>query len=106
MAALGTVDDKSGGQKILRAIASVDLPSALTLASGSVDVTITGLLPGDLVSVYPLNNLASGGVIDGNCKVVSAADTVTVRWTNASAGTVDPAAQVMSFVIYRNSVPL
>lgn len=106
MAAANVVDDKSGGQKILRAIASVDLPSTLTLASGTVDVTITGLLVGDLVSVFPLNNLASGGVIDGNCKIVSAADTVTVRWSNASASTVDPAAQVMSFIIYRNNSPL
>lgn len=106
MAALGVLENKSGGQQVLRAVASVDLPSTLTQVSGTVDVTITGLLPGDLVFVIPITALTTGSSIDTGCVIVTVADTATVRFTNASASTYNPAAQVMQFIIFRNAIPL
>lgn len=105
MAALGVLENKSGGQQVFRGQASVDLPSILTQVSGTVDVTLTGLLPGDLVFVSPSAALTTGLLMDNPVKV-TVADTVTVRATNASAGTINQAAQTMDFEVWRNNVPL
>lgn len=106
MAAVNVVNMVSGGQQIGWAVASVDLPSMNTVTSGTVDITLTGLVIGDLVLVFPTTALTSGVSVDAACAIVSVADTVTVRATNSTAGTVNPAAQVMRFEVFRNNVPL
>lgn len=105
MALVGVLDNKSGGQQVFRATAAVDLPSTLTQVSGTVSVTITGLLPGDIVFVVPNTALTTGSSLDTGCVMVTTADTVVVRFTNSSASTYDPASQVMNFMVFRNNVP-
>jgi hypothetical protein len=60
--------------------------AALTAASeADVDVTVTGAQVGDLVQIAPRDAAAETGLM--TCAWVSAANTVTVRMTNASGST-------------------
>jgi hypothetical protein len=97
--------NKSGGVQVYQDTAAVDLPSILTQVSGTVDVTLTGVLIGDIVIVTPLSALTTGLEI-ARVYYVTVADTVTVRATNASAGTIDQASQTMLFTVLRLNVPL
>lgn len=106
MSALGTASNQSGGQQVFRCAAAVDLPSMNTVTSGTVSVTVTGAAIGDLVLVFPTTALTTGVSVDGTCALVATADTVIVRATNDTAGTVDPASQIMNFIIFRNQNPL
>jgi len=74
---------------VLSATATLDFTSTLTLAdSTDLTVTVTGAAVGDAVFIglpaAPQANFTFMGF-------VSAADTVTVRAHNCSAGTLDPA---------------
>src|SRR5262244_618372 len=90
---------QAGTVKILWDEASLDFPSQATLTSADLTVTITGATLGDPVVISqtagnPAANLAYWGF-------VSAADTVTVRFNNTSAGTVDPAAQTFRVAVIK-----
>lgn len=62
-------------------------------------VTVTGVLPGDIVLSYgkPTN---TAGAMPVNARV-SAANTVAVTFVNPTAGSIDPAQEVWTFVIGR-----
>lgn len=106
MALIGVLDNKSGGQQCFRAVAAVDLPSVATLASITVSVTITGLEIGDIVLVVPIAAVTTGLLVETTPALVAAANAVVVRATNASAGTIDQTTQNMTFLVFRNNVPL
>lgn len=69
---------------------AVDPASIAAGASAETAVTITGVAAGDIVILEPPASLESGLVADGVGRV-SAADTVQVRLTNASAAAIDGA---------------
>ncbi len=79
----------SGGtalQKILSATATLDFPSTAAQTSSDLTIGVTGAAVGDVVSLGTPVQVA-------NCSFsafVSAADTVTVRLNNYSAGAIDP----------------
>ena len=69
--------------------ATLNFPSTLTLLSADLTITVTGAADGDVVSLGVPN-----AAVNANTSYsawVSAANTVTVRFNNYSAGTVDPA---------------
>jgi hypothetical protein len=69
--------------------ATLDFPSTLTLLSADRTISVTGAADGDVVSLGVPN-----AAVNANTSYsawVSAANTVTVRFNNYSAGTVDPA---------------
>jgi hypothetical protein len=69
--------------------ATLDFPSTLTLLSADLTITVTGAADGDVVSLGVPN-----AAVNANTSYsawVSAANTVTVRFNNYSAGTVNPA---------------
>ena len=86
--AAGLAGTQQGSVKILWATATVDIGSTLTLVStDSSAITVTGARLGDPVI------LGSGTAFVANyvwTAFVSAADAVVVRFTNATAGTIDP----------------
>jgi hypothetical protein len=88
---------QAGTIKVLWDDLTLDFPSAATLVSADLTGTITGAALGDPVNVVPLAGTATAGL--AYVGYVSAADTVTVRQINASAGTLDTASAV-----YRVSV--
>lgn len=74
--------------KVLSAAIALDFGSTATLTSTDLTMTVTGALVGDSVS------LGLPAAPDANACFtawVSAADTVTVRFNNYSAGPIDPA---------------
>ena len=69
--------------------ATLNFPSTTTLLSADLTITVTGAADGDVVSLGVPN-----AAVNANTSYsawVSAANTVTVRFNNYSAGTVDPA---------------
>jgi hypothetical protein len=69
--------------------ATLDFPFTLTMLSADLTITVTGAADGDVVSLGVPN-----AAVNANTSYsawVSAANTVTVRFNNYSAGTVDPA---------------
>lgn len=74
---------------ILSATATLDFASTAASTSTDLTITVTGAADGDTVLVAPPDgSTLAGGVFSG---WVSAADTVTVRFTNETAGALDPA---------------
>jgi hypothetical protein len=71
--------------------------AAETVAAQSI--TVPGVLLGDIVVVVPPSTLNAGLGIAG--ALVTAADTVSVRFVNATAGAIDPAAADYVFLVTR-----
>lgn len=71
----------------VEATATLDFPSIAAQSSADLTITVTGAATGDRVALGPPINLNAGLVPYG---FVSAADTVTVRVTNVTAGALDP----------------
>lgn len=88
-----------GTIKILWDEATLDFPSAATLVSADLTVAIVGAALGDPVVVSPLNGAPTAGLAYWG--FVSAADVVTVRQNNASAGTLDSASQVIRVAVIK-----
>jgi hypothetical protein len=81
--------DSTPVRKVLSATATLDFASTLTLVdSADLTVTVTGAAVGDAVFIGLPAAPTAGFTFMG---FVSAADTVTVRAHNCTAGTVDPA---------------
>lgn len=79
---------QQGSVKILWATATVDIGSTLTLVStDSTAITVTGARLGDPVILGCETAFVANYVWTA---FVSAADAVVVRFTNATAGTIDP----------------
>jgi sarcosine oxidase gamma subunit len=71
----------------------------LTLTSNETSVTISGAAAGDIVIMNPPSDLESSLTYGG--AYVSATDTVKVRLTNHSAGTVDGASTTWTYCLLR-----
>lgn len=83
---------QQGSVKILWATAAVDIGSTLTLVStDSSAITVTGARLGDPVIIGCETAFVANYVWQA---FVSAADSVVIRFTNATAGTIDPASFV------------
>jgi hypothetical protein len=75
-------------------------PASVAAATvAAQNVTVPGVLPGDIVVVVPPSTLNAGLGIAG--ALVTAADTVSVRFVNATAGALDPAAADYVFLVTR-----
>lgn len=69
--------------------ATLDFPNTLAQTSSDLTVTVPGAVDGDIVSI----GVPNGSILADSCynAWVSAADTVTVRFNNYSAGAQNPA---------------
>ncbi|MEV8638100.1 hypothetical protein AB0395_41255 [Streptosporangium sp. NPDC051023] len=81
----------------LTATATLDFASIAAGAVGTLTVTVTGAATGDFVIVAPPGNLNTGLVV---CGFVSAADTVTIRVLNGTAGAIDPASSTWKVTVF------
>ena len=77
--------------------ASIDPPSIGAVASADVVVTLPGIAVGDTVIPIPPATLTAGLAPQGF--VVTGANAGNLRLTNASAGAIDGAALVWTFLI-------
>lgn len=84
---------------VLKSTATVDLPDTGAGLAGTLNVTITGAVEGDLVFVAP--RTLTAGLVVGQA-FVSAADTVTIRFINGSAGSINQASATWDFVLIRS----
>lgn len=78
---------------------TVDPASLATLSSSETSVAISGAATGDIVIMNPPASLETGLTFSG--ARVSAADTVLVRLTNVTAGSVDGASRSWTYTIIR-----
>ncbi len=90
--------DKGEAFGIFVRTASVDPGNAGAVASVDTVVTIPGVAVGDLVIGIPPVTMTAG-LAPQTC-IVTGANAVTVRLTNASAGAIDGAALVWTFIIF------
>lgn len=75
--------------KVLTGTGTLDFSSTLTLSDADLTLTVTGAATGDCVFLaVPTASVVAGGHY--SCWV-SSANTVTVRFSNSSAGSLDPA---------------
>lgn len=74
--------------KVLTATATLDFPNTAAQTSSDLTITLTGAVDGDAV-ILGVPNAASNANSDYSAWV-SAADTVTVRFNNYSAGAINP----------------
>lgn len=88
-----------GLTQVMKGTIAVDPSSLLTLTSVDMSVTITGAATGDVVIMNPPATLEATLSFAG--AYVSAANTVKVRITNHSAGTVDGASLTWTYAILR-----
>lgn len=79
-------------------LVDLDPPSMAAGAVGTVAVTVPGAKENDAVALGPPSDLEAGLLAFG---VVTADDTVTIRFFNASGGTLDPAANTWKVVVTR-----
>ena len=85
--------------QVYKGTIAVNPGSLTTLTSEDVSVTITGAATGDVVIMNPPSTLESSLAVGG--AYVSAADTVKVRISNVSSGTVDGASATFTYAILR-----
>lgn len=82
----------------LFASAALDFPSIATLTTATLNITVTGAVVGDPVVLALPATVNAGIVFDAR---VSAADTVTVRATNITAGAIDPASATFGVTVLK-----
>lgn len=99
----GVIVGSSGTQitTILKGTVSVNFASMLTDTVADLDVTVTGAAVGDIVLMQPPAADMTAGLIIGQAWV-AAANTVTVRIFNQSAGTIDEAAATWNYLLIRS----
>lgn len=73
---------------VLTATATLDFPNILAQTCAELTITVTGAVVGDAVRLGPPSTIEANLSWNG---YVSAADTVTVRVCNPSAGAINPA---------------
>jgi hypothetical protein len=82
--------------KVLRGSASLNFPSIATTASADLTITVAGAAVNDTV-VLGLPAAPAAGIVFN--AFVSAANTVTIRATNVTGSSVDPAAATYSVLV-------
>lgn len=85
------------GQVALTATATLDFASIAAGAVGTLTTTVTGAATGDFALVSPPGNLTAGLV---HSAFVSAANTVTIRIINGTAGAIDPASATWGIAVF------
>lgn len=81
--------------------ATVNPASLATGTSNDTAVTVTGVLTTDYVQAIPPAALEAG--INLSHAWANAADSITVRVSNVSAGTVDAASATWTFMVWRRT---
>lgn len=81
---------------ILKATATLDFASIAAGAVGTLTATVTGAATGDFAIAAPPGNLNAGLVVFA---FVSAANTVTIRIINGTAGAIDPASATWGIAV-------
>lgn len=81
--------------------ASVNPDSMNTCTSTDTAVSVTGILTTDIIQAIPPAALEAG--INLSHAWASAADQITVRLGNVTAGTVNPAAATWRFLVWRKT---
>lgn len=94
----GFITGSSGAtvSELSAATASLDFGSIATLAQADLTITVTGAAVGDYVTLA-LPAAPTAGIVFN--AFVSAANTVTVRATNVTAGSIDPAAATYGVLV-------
>ena len=97
---IGTYLSLGGGTQIIRllaASATLDFPNTGAQNSADLTITVTGAIAGDPVML----GVPNGSVNANTCFTAwtSAADTVTVRFNNYSAGAVNPASGTFQVIV-------
>lgn len=82
----------------LFAAAALDFPSIAAAATATLNITVTGAVVGDPVVLALPATVNAGILFDAR---VSAADTVTVRATNITAGAIDPASATFGVTVLK-----
>lgn len=82
--------------KVLSGSASLNFPSIATTASADLTITVTGAAVGDEV-VMALPAAPTAGIVFN--AFVSAANTVTIRASNITGGSIDPAAATYGVIV-------
>jgi hypothetical protein len=78
--------------------------SVAAATSAEQSVTVNGVLPSDIVMAVNKPSVTAGvGIVNARA---SAANTVTLTFMNATAGAIDPASEVYTFIIGRAEPPL
>lgn len=85
----------------VRATGSLDFGSVAAAGYADLTLTATGAVLGDMVFTPGFSILPTAGL--SYRAFVSAADTVTVRAINNSAGAIDPAATVFSVTVFAST---
>lgn len=85
-------------QVMLTATATLDFASIAAGAVGTLTATVTGAATGDFAVAAPPGNLTAGLVF---CAFVSAANTVTIRIVNGTAGAIDPASATWGITVFK-----
>lgn len=75
-------------EKVLSAVAALDFPNIVAQTGAELTITVAGAAVGDTVELGPPAALEAGLAATG---YVSAANTVTVRLLNVTAGAINPA---------------
>lgn len=84
--------------KVLANVATLDFPITLTLTSSDLAITVTGAAVQDPVIL----GVPNGSVLSNSCFTawVSATNTVTVRFSNFSVGSLDPASGNFDVIVF------
>lgn len=89
--------------KIFVVNVSVDLSNNPTITTAETDVTVNGVLPGDLVVVNKPSHQT--GITIGNARVKSA-NTISIQTVNPTAGAINPTAETYTMLIVRPEGPV
>lgn len=96
----GIVIGVGGAQlkKHLTTVPVLDWPSIPAHSTSDLTTTVTGAVVGDKATAHP-NSVLEAGLIVGFA-TVSAADTVTIRLANVTAGAIDPANRTWRVMVW------
>jgi len=92
----GTITTGATLSKILTGVASLDFPSIAAVSQANLTIAVTGAAVGDEV-IMGLPAAPTAGIVFN--AFVSAANTVTIRASNITAGAIDPTAATYSVAV-------
>lgn len=90
--------------KVFAVQVTFDPAAVATITTAEQDITVAGVLAGDIVLAVNKPSLTAGvGICNARVK---SADTVSVQFVNPTAGSVNPASETYTIVIGRPEQPL
>lgn len=96
---MSTVICRGNLLKLMAIQVTFDPASVASATSAEQDITINGVMVGDIVVAINKPSATAGvGIVNARVK---SANTVSVTYVNATAGAVDPASEVYTFIIGR-----